>query len=89
MISPGYYKTDIKGSTTTFSAKIGKVLSRINTIGVVISVIVLTLIGCKYMFGSVEEKARYKETLTPYVIGVLMLAAGSTLVNVLFQLLNS
>lgn len=79
------YKPSEESALTNLEA-VGKILATINTIGVIISVIVLSIIGIKYMIGSVEEKAQYKETLKPYLLGVFMLAGGSTVLNVLYQL---
>lgn len=41
-------------------------------IGIVVAVIVGTLLGIKYMIGSVEEKAEYKETLFAYLISCVV-----------------
>lgn len=37
-------------------------------IGIVVAVIVGSILGIKYMMGSVEEKAEYKQTLLAYLI---------------------
>ena len=37
------------------------------------------------MLGSVEEKANYKQTLIPYVIGAFVLFMGSTIPNVIYK----
>lgn len=80
---PSDLTTENAGGLTTIG---GKILGMVNTVGVVISVIVLTLIGIKYMIGSVDEKAQYKQTMVPYVIGAVLLMSGTTVVNVLYQL---
>lgn len=41
-------------------------------IGIVAAVIVGTLLGIRYMIGSVEEKAEYKETLFAYLISCVV-----------------
>ena len=61
------------------------ILSVITTIGIVTSVIILAVIGIKYIMGSVEQKAEYKETLVPYVIGVVLLLSVTTVVNILYK----
>lgn len=71
----GFYKPN----TTTVSdasilEKIGnKIIGAIKIVGTVLSVIALSIMGIKYMIGSVEEKAQYKETMIPYVVGSVML----------------
>lgn len=62
------------------------VLGAIQVLGVGISVSVIVVIGIKYMLGSVEEKAQYKETMKPYIIGVVFLALASTIPNLIYEL---
>ena len=42
-------------------------------VGIVVAVIVGIILGMKYMVGSVEEKAEYKQTLIAYVIGCIVI----------------
>lgn len=41
-------------------------------VGVALALIIGVIIGIKYMMGSVEEKANYKEMLVPYLVGCLV-----------------
>ncbi len=41
--------------------RVNPILGTITVIGIVISAITLTVLGIKYMIGSVEEKAEYKK----------------------------
>lgn len=58
----------------------------ITTIGVIISVIMLIILGIKYMMGSVEEKAEYKKTLLPYTIGAGLVFAASVIAQIVYNL---
>lgn len=58
----------------------------IRVIGIIVSIVGLMVIGIKYMTGSIEEKAEYKQTMIPYVIGCIILFAISTIVNVLYEI---
>lgn len=58
----------------------------ISTIGVVVSVIMLIILGIKYMMGSTEEKAEYKKTLLPYVIGAGLVFAASSIAQIIYDL---
>lgn len=69
----------------TFVKKVGGILGVISTVGIVCSVIVLCVIGLRYMLGSVEEKAEYKKTMLGYIIGVALLASATTLPNILYK----
>ena len=52
---------------------LSKVLSGILTvIGVVIALIMIAILGINFMVQSVEEKAKIKEALTPFVIGAFV-----------------
>ena len=69
--------------------KAGKVLGIISGIGVIVAVVVLVGIGIKFMLGSVEEKAEYKKTLIPYIIGAFLLIAATTVPKIIYTLTNS
>lgn len=83
---------DLEGyrGTMTDSAKAkevaGKLLSILRAVGTVISVVVLLGIGIKYMYGSVEERSQYKETLWPWLIGAAIVFAGTWLPQVIYDL---
>lgn len=64
-----------------------KIIGAIQVIGIVIAVVVLLVLGIKYMVGSAEEKAEYKKTMMPYVVGALLIFAASTIVNVLYNVI--
>ena len=55
------------------------ILGIIRIVGVVISVGVLMVLGIKYMMGSAQEKAEYKKTFIPYIIGVALLFAATVI----------
>ena len=65
--------------------KAGVILGAVRNIGVVVSVIMLMLIGIKYMFGSVEEKADYKTSLGPYLIGFVLMMSTTAIVTFIYQ----
>ena len=57
-----------------------------SVVGSVVAVIVLIVLGLKYMMGSTEEKAEYKKTLMPYVIGAIFVFAASTIAGVIYNI---
>ena len=83
--NPGAYKPNDALDITLLS-KGGRILGAISAVGSVISVIVLMIIGIKYLTGSLEEKAEYKKTMTSYVLGAFLLFAATTLPNLLFNI---
>jgi len=65
------------------------IVTIMQTIGIVVAVVVLLVLGIKYMMGSAEEKAEYKKTMIPYVVGAVLIFASTTIVNIVYQLANS
>lgn len=63
----------------------GQIISILSVIGSILSVVCLVVIGIRYMFSSVEEKAEYKKTLLPYVIGATIVFATSVLASAIYQ----
>lgn len=55
-------------------------------ISIIIAVIVVMIIGIKYLIGSTQEKAKYKESLIPLVVGILLIVFATTIVKVLFAM---
>lgn len=55
-------------------------------IGSGISIMALITLGIKYMIGSLEEKAQYKKTLLPYVIGACFVFGASVLPSILYSI---
>lgn len=77
-----------KGGAATpekLSNRVGKILEIIRIIGTVTSVVMLIVIGLKFMLGSVEEKAEYKQSLKPYIIGALLLFTGTIIPQVIYE----
>ena len=62
-----------------------KILGGINIIGIVASVIILAILGLKFMLGTLEEKSEIKESLPQYLIGVVLLVGITTIVNILYN----
>lgn len=83
-VTPGSLTPKYEGTSgiTDFGRKI---MGIIQTIGVVIAVVILMVLGIKYMMGSAEEKAEYKKTMIPYVIGAVLIFGASTIANMVYN----
>lgn len=62
------------------------IVSIIRTVGIVVTVVVLLIIGIKYMTGSLEEKAEYKTSMKPYLIGVIIFFGISQILPIIIDL---
>ena len=82
--TPGELKPVEEG--TEGITKLGQQLMGIlSTIGIVLSVLVLMVLGIKYMMGSAEEKAEYKKTMIPYIVGAILIFGASTIANMVYN----
>ena len=71
---------------TIITEKAGAIFTIIQIVAIVISVIVIAIMGIKYLMGSVEQKADYKKTMIPYIVGVVLLVSIPTLIRVIYNL---
>lgn len=62
----------------------GNLLGVLQVIGSIISIIVLIILGIKYMIGSASEKAEYKKTMIPYLIGAVIIFSGTNLPKLIY-----
>ncbi len=77
--------TDITGQTEI--ATLGKnIVGVIQTVGIVVAVIILLVLGIQYMMGSAEQKADYKKSMIPYLVGAIILFAATTVTNIVYNL---
>lgn len=74
------------GSSAELEQKADTILSVIQIVGTVVSVAMLLVIGIKYMMGSIEERAEYKENLKPYLIGAFLVFSGTLVPQLIYQL---
>lgn len=80
---------DINSSDAQRAEKaISKVLSIVTNIAMVVSVIILAVIGVKYMIGSAEERAEYKKDMIPYLVGAVLIFGISIIVKILYNFGN-
>ncbi len=89
--NPDFYNPS--SSTSDFEVdkieeKANMIINVIKNIGIVISVLTLVIIGIKFMLGSVEEKAEYKKTMIPYLVGAFMLFAIPQLLQILYNIVK-
>lgn len=60
----------------------GKILTIVRIVGMAVAVIMLTILGIKYVAASPNEKADYKKGMTVYVVGAVLLFGASALLSV-------
>lgn len=90
-INPGDYKPgDLSDEDVSkVTSKAEPIIGTIKTLGIVISVITLIVLGIKYMTGSIEEKAEYKKTMIPYLIGVVLLVSITQFIGLIANIVSN
>lgn len=80
----------LKGTTSNAQNDVTKIgnqlIGIITTVGVVVAVIILLVLGIKYMMGSASEKAKYKETMIPYLVGAILIFGAYAITKVVVGL---
>lgn len=75
--------------TSSISTIGGQIANILSTIGIIVGVIVLLVLGIKYMMGSTSEKAEYKKTMIPYLIGVVLLVAITQFIGLIANIVSN
>lgn len=83
-ISPTYNNTAAEG----LKSIAGNIVGLIRNIAVIAGVILLSVIGVKFMLGSAEEKAEYKKSLMPLVVGIVVVMSATQIMTMIFGFLT-
>lgn len=67
----------------------GILVNIIRTVGIIVSVVVLLVLGIKYMTGSTSERAEYKKSMIPYLIGAVLFFALSRILGAIITAVDS
>ena len=62
--------------TANMNAKVGDTIKTLRNIAAILAVIVIIVLGIKYMIGSVEEKAEYKKAFIPLIVGIVIVVGA-------------
>jgi len=70
-----------------FRDMVGRITGLVKWASVIGAIIMLTVLGVKYMMGSLSEKAQYKKSMVPWVVGIILVVVSSTIVDVIYDIL--
>ena len=85
-IDPGSLEANYTGDTSDLTKKTGQIMGAIRNIAAIAAVIIIMVLGVKYMLGSVEEKAEYKKSFIPLIIGIILVVAATTIASFIFNI---
>ena len=82
--NPDTYKPQSQSDIDSKASKYaGLVYGTLQNTGVVVGTVMMAVIGLKYIVGSAEEKAEYKQTMVPFFIGALLLTSVSVILGLI------
>ena len=61
-----------------------KIVNVIQVLGVVVAMVVMVILGIKYMTGSMEQRAITKKSMIPYIVGVILLVATTSIIRLVY-----
>lgn len=73
------------GGTETIKDKGGRIIGIIQVIGTMLAVGMLIILGIKYMMGSADQKAEYRKSMLPYIIGSILIFGFSNITQVIYN----
>lgn len=85
--NPNYFKPNDLTNAGKVKTIGNTIIGGIQFLGSIISVIILIIIGIKFIYGSAEERAEYKESMKPYLIGALMLFSITNILAIISEIL--
>ncbi len=75
--------------TTVNNSDVNKIanfiIGLIQAVGAAVAVVIILIIGIKYMTSSPEGKADYKGTMIPYLVGAALVFAGSWIASAIAE----
>lgn len=88
-ITPRDFSTGSVAATSGIKALGGQIIGVVRTVGVLVAVVILLVLGIKYMMGSAEEKADYKKSMIPYLVGAVLIFAASTITGIVYDMADA
>ena len=73
------YKHDNIINETTLKQTSKSIVNILTALGIVVALVIGVVIGIKIITGTVEEKAKIKEALIPYIVGCVIVFGGFTI----------
>lgn len=79
-------KPKYDGDSSAVISKANNIMGLIRNIAIIASVIIIMVLGVKYMLGSVEEKAEYKKSFIPLIVGIVLVVSATSIASFIFTM---
>lgn len=63
----------------------GRIVKAIRNIAAIVAVVIISILGIKYMIGSTQERADYKKSFIPLIVGVIVVVAAAQIATMIFS----
>ena len=70
----------------TLPQTVGKIIAYVRNAAILIGIVIIIILGIKYMLGSVEEKAGYQKSFVPLIVGIIVVMAATSIASFLFSI---
>lgn len=85
-LNPSDITANYDGDASELQTKAGKIMGMIRNVAVIAAVIIIMILGVKYMLGSVEEKADYKKSFIPLIVGIVLVVSATAIASFIFNM---
>ena len=82
-VSPDDVKVGEVNGTNGILDVAGRLLGLLQWVAIIGGVIIIAVLGVKYMMGSLEEKADYKKSMIPLIVGIVVVMGATSIANLL------
>lgn len=72
-------------NTTGMTKVAGQIIKIIRYAAVIIGAVLIAVFGIKFMIGSAEEKAEYKKSFIPLIVGIVVVFGSTYIAQLLFN----
>lgn len=66
-----------------------KIIGGITVLGTIVAVVGTMVLGIKYMVGSIEERAEYKKSMMPMLIGMILIFGVSWIIRLIYNIVSN
>lgn len=83
--NPGSYTGTQPSNSTEIDNLGNKIIGILQVIGSITAVVILMILGFKYMMGSAEDKADYKKSMIPYIVGAICIFLAPMIAGAIYN----
>ena len=87
-VNPGTLKGSDPSNTSAIEGFGNQIIGVLRVVGSVAAVIILMILGFKYMMGSAEDKADYKKSMIPYIVGAVCIFLAPMIAGAVYDFLK-